>query len=244
MLKGLPQIIDNAVTFNMEADSLNCCILGEDATPDTEEFKLFIKEVHREMTVKTGQKCTAIRRIIVPENLVEAVQLALSARLQKTTIGNPATDGVRMGAMASHEQMKEVLKSAQLLAEESELVYGSFERNFEVLGADINKGAFLAPMLFVNDKPLQKQKVHQIEAFGPVSTIMPYNSLEEAIELANMGKGSLVSSIVTNDDKIAKDYVPWGSALSRTYFGAQPGRCQRKYRAWFSDAINVARWAG
>ncbi len=207
MLKGLPQIIDNAVTFNMEADSLNCCILGEDATPDTEEFKLFIKEVHREMTVKTGQKCTAIRRIIVPENLVEAVQLALSARLQKTTIGNPATDGVRMGAMASHEQMKEVLKSAQLLAEESELVYGSFERNFEVLGADINKGAFLAPMLFVNDKPLQKQKVHQIEAFGPVSTIMPYNSLEEAIELANMGKGSLVSSIVTNDDKIAKDYV-------------------------------------
>ncbi len=207
MLKGLPQIIDNAVTFNMEADSLNCCILGEDATPDTEEFKLFIKEVHREMTVKTGQKCTAIRRIIVPENLVESVQFALCARLQKTSIGNPTTEGVRMGSMASHEQMKEVLKSAQLLAQENELVYGSFERNFEVLGADINKGAFLAPMLFVNDDPYQKQKAHHIEAFGPVSTIMPYNNLDQAIEIANMGKGSLVSSIVTYDDKIAREYV-------------------------------------
>ncbi len=207
MLKSLPQIINNAVTFNMEADSLNCSILGEDATPDTEEFKLFIKEVHREMTVKCGQKCTAIRRIIVPENLVEDVQLALSARLQKTTIGAPETEGVRMGSLASHEQMEEVLKSAKTLAEENELVYGSFERNFKVLGADVNKGAFLEPFLFVNDNPFQKEKVHHVEAFGPVSTIMPYKNLEEAIEIANMGKGSLVSSIATYDDQIAKKYV-------------------------------------
>jgi len=207
MLKAMPHIINNAVTFNMEADSLNCSILGEDATPDTEEFKLFVKEVHREMTVKAGQKCTAIRRIIVPENLVEDVQLALSARLQKTTIGAPDAEGVRMGTLASEEQLNEVLKSAKILNEESELVYGTFERDFEVLGADASKGAFLQPLLFVNDKPFEKQKVHTVEAFGPVSTIMPYKNMDEAIELAKMGKGSLVSSIATNDDNIAKKYI-------------------------------------
>ncbi len=207
MLKALPHIINEAVTFNMEADSLNCSVLGPDATPDTEEFQLFIKEVHREMTVKTGQKCTAIRRIIVPENLVEDVQLALSARLKKTTIGDPQAEGVRMGSLASHEQLSEVLKSAQLLSQENELVYGSFERDFEVIGADVNKGAFLAPMLFLNDNPFQKTEVHSIEAFGPISTIMPYKNIEEAVELANMGKGSLVSSIATYDDTIARQYV-------------------------------------
>lgn len=207
MLKSLPHIINESVTFNMEADSLNCSVLGPDATPDTEEFKLFIKEVHREMTVKTGQKCTAIRRIIVPENLVEDVQFALSARLKKTTIGDPQAEGVRMGSLASHEQMNEVLKSAKLLSQENELVYGSFERDFEVIGADVNKGAFLAPMLFLNDNPFQKTGVHSIEAFGPISTIMPYKNIEEAVELANMGKGSLVSSIATYDDNIARNYV-------------------------------------
>ncbi len=206
-LKSLPQIINNAVPFNMEADSLNCCILGKDAGPDTEEFKLFIKEVHREMTVKTGQKCTAIRRIIVPSDLVEAVQAALTVRLDRTTIGNPTTEGVRMGTLASEEQRNEVLKSARILAEENELVYGSFERDFEVLGADVNKGAFLRPFLFVNDQPFEKKMVHSVEAFGPVSTIMPYKELEEAIEIAKMGKGSLVSSIVTNDDQIARKYI-------------------------------------
>ena len=206
-LKALPHIINEAVTFNMEADSLNCSVLGPDATPETEEFKLFVKEVHREMTVKCGQKCTAIRRIIVPEHLVEDVQIALSARLQKTTIGAPDVEGVRMGSLASHEQLEEVLKSAQRLAQESELVYGSFERNFEVMGADVQKGAFLAPMLFVNDQPFQKQEVHHIEAFGPVATIMPYKGIAEAIELANLGKGSLVSSIATYDDAIAREYV-------------------------------------
>jgi oxepin-CoA hydrolase/3-oxo-5,6-dehydrosuberyl-CoA semialdehyde dehydrogenase len=207
MLKSMPHIINESVTFNMEADSLNCSVLGPDARPDTEEFQLFVKEVHREMTVKTGQKCTAIRRIIVPENLVEEVQLALSARLKKTTIGDPQAEGVRMGSLASHEQMNEVLKSAKLLSKENELVYGSFERDFEVIGADINKGAFLAPMLFLNDNPFQKIEAHSIEAFGPISTIMPYKNIDEAVELANMGKGSLVSSIATYDDNIAKQYV-------------------------------------
>lgn len=206
-LKALPHIISEAVTFNMEADSLNCSVLGPDATPDTEEFKLFIKEVHREMTTKCGQKCTAIRRVIVPEHLLEEVQLALSARLKKTVIGAPQAEGVRMGALASHEQLEEVLKSARQLAQESELVYGSFERDFEVLGADVQKGAFLAPMLFLNDQPFQKRAVHHTEAFGPVSTLMPYKNLEEAIELANMGKGSLVSSIATYDPKVAQQYV-------------------------------------
>ena len=207
MLKSMPHIIDNAVTFNMEADSLNCSVLGPDATPDTEEFKLFIKEVHREMTVKTGQKCTAIRRVIVPEHLIEDVQLALSARLQKTTIGDPQVEGVRMGALASQEQLEEVLKSARLLSQENELVYGSFERDFEVIGADVNKGAFLAPMLFLNDQPFHKKQVHEIEAFGPIRTLMPYKTIEEAVELANLGKGSLVSSIATYNDKIAREYV-------------------------------------
>lgn len=207
MLKGLPNIINEAVTFNMEADSLNCSVLGADAVPGTPEFDLFVKEVHKEMTVKTGQKCTAVRRIIVPENLVEAVQLALSARLQKTTIGNPELEEVRMGALASNEQLQEVMKSAKILAQENELVYGSFERNFEVIGADINKGAFMAPMLFVNNNPFVKVQAHSVEAFGPISTIMPYKNIDEAIELANMGKGSLVSSIVTFDDNIAREYV-------------------------------------
>ncbi|MFK7799925.1 MAG: phenylacetic acid degradation bifunctional protein PaaZ [Aureispira sp.] len=207
MLKSLPHIINNAVTFNMEADSLNCSVLGPNATPNTEEFKLFIKEVHREMTVKTGQKCTAIRRIIVPEALIEDVQLALSARLQKTTIGDPQAEGVRMGSLASHEQLEEVLKSARLLSQENELIYGSFERDFEVIGADVNQGAFLAPMLFLNDQPFQKKQAHEIEVFGPVSTLMPYKNIDEAVELANLGKGSLVSSIATYDDAIARKYV-------------------------------------
>ena len=207
LLKGLPQIIDKAVTFNMEADSLNCCVLGPDATPDTEEFKLFIKEVHREMTVKTGQKCTAIRRIIVPEALVEDVKIALSSRLQKTVIGNPNNENVRMGALASFEQKKEVLRSAQLLATENELVFGDFDQQFEVIEADSNKGAFMQPMLFVNGDPMQYQQVHEVEAFGPVSTIMPYKDLNQAIEIANMGKGSLVSSIATYDDEFARQYV-------------------------------------
>ncbi len=206
MLKAHPRLLEEAVPFNMEADSLNASILGEDAVPGTEEFDLFIKEVQREMTVKAGQKCTAVRRIIVPEKLVEDVQIALGKRLAQTVIGNPAVEGVRMGALAGLEQVKEVKEKVAQLSASQKIVFGDID-NFEVTGADKSKGAFLSPILFLNENPFTNTDCHNIEAFGPVSTIIPYKTLDEAIELANMGKGSLVCSIVTNDDKIAKEFV-------------------------------------
>jgi len=206
MLKAHPRLLEEAVPFNMEADSLNASILGEDAVPGTEEFDLFIKEVQREMTVKAGQKCTAVRRIIVPEKLVEDVQIALGKRLAQTVIGNPAVEGVRMGALAGLEQVKEVKEKVAQLSASQKIVFGDVN-NFEVTGADKSKGAFLSPILFLNENPFTNTDCHNIEAFGPVSTIIPYKTLDEAIELANMGKGSLVCSIVTNDDKIAKEFV-------------------------------------
>jgi oxepin-CoA hydrolase / 3-oxo-5,6-dehydrosuberyl-CoA semialdehyde dehydrogenase len=206
MLKSNPRLIEKAVSFNMEADSLNCSVLGEDAVPGTAEFDLFIKEVQREMTVKAGQKCTAVRRIIVPEKLVEDVQIALGKRLSKTTIGDPSVEGVRMGALAGNEQKTEVTEKVKQLAQSQEIVYGSLEE-FEVTGADKNKGAFISPILFLNDDPFNKTDCHNVEAFGPVSTILPYKMIEEAIELAKMGKGSLVCSIITNDMKIAEQFV-------------------------------------
>lgn len=206
MLKSHPRLLEEAVPFNMEADSLNASILGEDAVPGTEEFELFIKEVQREMTVKAGQKCTAVRRIIVPEKLVEDVQIALGKRLAQTVIGNPEVEGVRMGSLAGLEQVKEVREKVEQLSKTQKMVFGNLD-NYEVVGADKNKGAFMSPILFVNDNPFVNTDCHNIEAFGPVSTIIPYNNIEEAIELANMGKGSLVCSIVTNDDKIAKKFV-------------------------------------
>ncbi|MEM9984566.1 MAG: phenylacetic acid degradation bifunctional protein PaaZ [Bacteroidota bacterium] len=207
MLKSHPNIIERAIPFNMEADSLNAAILGPDVTPDSPEFSLFIKEVRREMTVKAGQKCTAIRRIIVPENLVEEVQIALGKQLAKTTIGSPNDERVRMGALVSREQVEEVRRRLEILAGESELVYGALDGDFEVLGADREKGAFLSPMLFRNDQPFERTQVHVTEAFGPVGTLMPYQSLDEAISLAQMGKGSLVSTIATADDDVAKEFV-------------------------------------
>ena len=206
MLKSHPNILENAVPFNMEADSLNCSVLGEDAVPGTPEFELFIKEVRKEMTVKCGQKCTAIRRIIVPENLVEDVQISLGQQLAKTTIGDPAVEGVRMGALAGKVQVEEVRERVAQLANTSEIVYGDLE-NFEVMGANKEKGAFLSPILMLQNDPFTNQDVHNVEAFGPVSTIIPYKNLDEAIKLANMGKGSLCCSIATADDKIARDYV-------------------------------------
>jgi oxepin-CoA hydrolase/3-oxo-5,6-dehydrosuberyl-CoA semialdehyde dehydrogenase len=206
MLKSNPRLIEKAVSFNMEADSLNCSVLGEDAIPGTPEFDLFIKEVQREMTVKAGQKCTAVRRIIVPEKVVEDVQIALGKRLSKTTIGDPSIEGVRMGSLAGNEQKIEVTEKVLQLAQSQEIVYGSL-KEFEVTGADKNKGAFISPILFLNDDPFNKTDCHNVEAFGPVSTILPYKTIDEAIELARMGKGSLVCSIITNDMKIAEQFV-------------------------------------
>ena len=203
-LKSHPKIVENAVPFNMEADSLNCSVLGEDSVPGTAEFDIFIKEVLKEMTVKAGQKCTAIRRIIVPENLVEDVKNALTLKLTKTTIGDPQIEGVRMGSLAGKDQESEVSEKINLLKESQSLVY---QKELDLIGADKDKGSFVPPTLFLNEKPFTKTDCHEIEAFGPVATIMPYNDIEEAIELSRMGKGSLVSSIITNDMKIANDFV-------------------------------------
>lgn len=206
LLKANPIIAQENVPFNLEADSLNASILGEKATPGTEEFELFIKEVTREMTVKSGQKCTAVRRIIVPESLVEDVQKALSARLASVKIGDPAVEGVRMGSLASLGQVEAVRNSVLELKKSQSIVYGDLD-DFEVIGADKSKGAFFSPILFRNDNPFKQTEVHEIEAFGPVATLMPYKSLDQAIELAKMGKGSLVSSIVTPCNKEATEYV-------------------------------------
>ncbi len=206
ILKALPHIVENSVPFNLEADSLNASILGEKATPDTEEFKLFIKECTKEITVKAGQKCTAVRRMIVPENLIDEVEKAIASRLSTTTIGDPSQEGVRMGALATNLQVERVRENVELLAKSQDIVYGDLD-NFEVLGADKNKGAFFSPILFRNNDPFTKTDVHEIECFGPVSTIMPYKSLDDAIELSRMGKGSLVSSIVTPCNDEAKEYV-------------------------------------
>ena len=206
ILKGLPHIADRSVAFNLEADSLNACILGEKAVPGTAEFDLFIKEVTKEITVKAGQKCTAVRRIFVPESLIDEVQTALIKRLGSTMVGDPSVEGVRMGALATKLQVERVRENAQRLAASQEIVFGSLDE-VQVHGAEAKHGAFFSPMLFRNDNPFQKTDVHDIECFGPVSTIMPYKSLDDAIALARMGKGSLVSSIVTPDDQEAMDYV-------------------------------------
>jgi oxepin-CoA hydrolase/3-oxo-5,6-dehydrosuberyl-CoA semialdehyde dehydrogenase len=206
MLKASPQIAAESVAFNLEADSLNATILGKHATPGTEEFDLFIKETVKEITIKAGQKCTAVRRIIVPEDLIDEVQKGISARLASTKIGDPSVEGVRMGALATRLQVERVHASVKQLALSQDIVFGSLDE-FEVTGADKNIGAFMSPILFLNSDPFNKTDVHDIEAFGPVSTIMPYKTIDDAIELAKMGKGSLVSSIVTPDNKEATEYV-------------------------------------
>jgi oxepin-CoA hydrolase/3-oxo-5,6-dehydrosuberyl-CoA semialdehyde dehydrogenase len=206
LLKSHPSVLNNSVRFNMEADSLNCCILGKDATPDTEEFKLFIKEVAKEMTVKAGQKCTAIRRTIVPEHLTQDVIHALSERLKGTVIGDPAVEGVRMGPLVNKAQVKDVKEKVRQLMNSCEVVYGDLDQ-VNVVGADSERGSFISSMLLYCKDPLKSLEPHSIEAFGPVSTVMSYRNTEEAAELAKMGKGSLVGSVFTNDNSFAKEIV-------------------------------------
>lgn len=206
MLKSGKRILQENVPFTMEADSLNCIVLGEDVKPGMPEWDLFIKEVRKEMTTKCGQKCTAIRRIFVPENKLEDVQIALGKALAQTTIGNPLNEKVRMGSLAGETQRREVKEQIQKLLASSQIIYGSLD-SVELIDADVQKGAFMSPILLLNEQPLSSKEVHEVEAFGPVSTLMPYTSTAEAIALAKMGKGSLVSSIVTADKNIAKEYV-------------------------------------
>ncbi len=206
MLKAHPAIINESVPFNMEADSLNCIVLGSDVEPASAEWDLFIKEVRKEMTIKAGQKCTAIRRIFVPDNKIEAVWKAVATALQQTTIGNPLNEKVRMGSLAGQTQKQEVKEQVQKLLAGSQLVYGSLD-SVELLDADAAKGAFLSPLLLVNETPFTSEAVHNVEAFGPVSTIMPYKNIDDAIELSKKGKGSLCSSIVTANSTLARQYV-------------------------------------
>ena len=205
-LKSNRTIIDNSVRFNQEADSLNFSMLGPDATPGTDEFDLFVKEVAREMTSKTGQKCTAIRRTLVPENMVADVMKAIAARLQTTTIGDPSVEGVRMGPLAGRGQVTEVRHNVDQIASDAELVYGNPD-HVDVVGADPSKGAFFPMLLFYDDQPFKKTAPHDVEAFGPVNTVMPYKSIDDAVELAKRGRGSLVGSVFTSSDDTARRMV-------------------------------------
>jgi oxepin-CoA hydrolase / 3-oxo-5,6-dehydrosuberyl-CoA semialdehyde dehydrogenase len=205
-LKSHPVILRENIPFNMEADSLNCIVLGPDVEPSMPEWEIFIKEVRKEMTVKAGQKCTAIRRIFVPAAKLDEVQISLGQALAQTTIGNPVLEKVRMGPLAAEAQRTEVKEQVRKLLAVSQLVYGSLD-SVELLDADFSKGAFVSPMLLLNEDPFLTDESHNIEAFGPVSTLMPYNNLEEAITLSKKGKGSLCTTIVTTNYQIAKEYV-------------------------------------
>lgn len=204
-LRTHPNVVAQAVRFNAEADSLNCSILGPDAKPDTEEFDLFVQQLVTEMTVKAGQKCTAIRRALVPAELVDDVVETVSARLSKVTVGNPSASDVGMGALASLEQREEVRRSLKALLEAGRCVHGDPDQ-VEVHGADSEQGAFLSPILLRCDDPDLPQP-HEVEAFGPVSTILPYDGAEQAVELARRGRGSLVGSVVSADVEFARDVV-------------------------------------
>jgi oxepin-CoA hydrolase / 3-oxo-5,6-dehydrosuberyl-CoA semialdehyde dehydrogenase len=206
MLKQTPAIVNENVPFNMEADSLNCIVLGEEVTPGKPEWEIFVKEVRKEMTLKAGQRCTGIRRIFVPENRMEDMWKAVASSLSQTVIGNPLHEKVRMGSLAGQGQREEVKAQVQKLLASSQIVYGSLD-SVEVVDADAKKGAFISPVLLMNEKPFAAKEAHEVEAFGPVSTIMPYKNLDEAIALSKLGKGSLVSTIVTADYKQARQYV-------------------------------------
>ena len=210
-LRVHPNLIRQSVPFNAEADSLNCAILAPDVNPDDEEFDLFVKEVAREMTTKAGQKCTAIRRAIVPRQQLDAVAEKLRARLAKTVVGDPAVEGVRMGALASHAQQADVADRLATLLKSTELLYGARD-GFAPQGDGVAEGAFFAPTLLACRRPFAAPAVHEVEAFGPVSTLMAYDGLEEALALAALGKGSLVGTLVTRDPQVAARAIPVAAA--------------------------------
>jgi oxepin-CoA hydrolase/3-oxo-5,6-dehydrosuberyl-CoA semialdehyde dehydrogenase len=216
-LRVHPNLIRNSIPFNAEADSLNCAILAPDVTPDDEEFELFIKEVAREMTVKAGQKCTAIRRAIVPRQHLDAVAEKLKARLAKVVVGDPSIEGVRMGALASHAQQADVAERVALLRQGAELAYGGGSADFAPVGEGVANGAFFQPTLLIARDAFARDganaAVHDIEAFGPVSTLMAYDGIDEALALAARGKGSLVASLVTKEPATAARMVPVMAAL-------------------------------
>jgi oxepin-CoA hydrolase/3-oxo-5,6-dehydrosuberyl-CoA semialdehyde dehydrogenase len=210
-LRANVNLIREAVPFTAEADSLNCAILAPDVTPDDEEFDLFVKEVAREMTGKAGQKCTAIRRVIVPEQYVDAVGERLRARLGKIVVGNPKVEGVRMGALASMDQHRDVSERVEMLARGNEVLFSARD-GFNPVGDNCASGAFFSPTLILCRNGMDNDAVHDVEAFGPVSTMMTYRDIDEALHLAARGKGSLVTTLVTKDPAIAAHAVPVAAA--------------------------------
>ncbi|MGQ2902007.1 phenylacetic acid degradation bifunctional protein PaaZ [Neoaquamicrobium sediminum] len=218
MLRANPRLIANSVRFIAEQDSLNASILGPDASPGTPEFDAFVKEVHREMTAKAGQKCTAMRRLIVPAAHRDALIEAVADRLAKTVIGNPRDEATRMGALASLAQRDDVREKVEAIAREARLVHGD-PRKVDVSGADAEKGAFISPLLFACDDPDGAEGIHAVEAFGPVSTVMGYRDIAHAAALANRGGGSLVASVFTRDPVVARQVVEVAGAFhGRLYF--------------------------
>lgn len=203
-LRSHPALVRNAVRFSAEADSLNLAALGPDASPGTEEFDLFVKALTTEMTVKAGQKCTAIRRAFVPRDRVDAVVEAASERLRKIVVGAPEAEGVRMGALASLDQREEVRRSVKALRDAGRVVFGDPDR-VEVVGADADRGAFVSPLLLVGDP--ERAEPHEVEAFGPVATVLPYDSTAQLIDYAARGQGSLAGSVVSADPQFVREVV-------------------------------------
>jgi oxepin-CoA hydrolase / 3-oxo-5,6-dehydrosuberyl-CoA semialdehyde dehydrogenase len=206
-LQRIPAIAENSVRFIAERDSLNAAILGADVREDDPEFDLFVKEVAREITTKAGQRCTCIRRAIVPRSMMDRVQSALVARLDRAVLGDPRSDAVTMGALVSRGQREDVLAAVKELAQEAIVVYGDLDAPPHLVDADAKAGAFLSPIVLRCDRPLQANRVHSVEAFGPVTTLMAYDAIDDAIEIANRGEGSLVASIFSYDTATADALV-------------------------------------
>ncbi len=211
-LRVNPNLIRRSVPFNAEADSLNCSILAPDVQPGDPEFDLFVKEVLREMSAKAGQKCTAIRRAIVPQAQADAVASALRERLAKIKIGDPAIEGVRMGALASRAQQADVAERLAALARGNEVIFGERD-GFAPIGEGVGDGAFFPPTLLLCRDPMHNEAVHQVEAFGPVSTLMTYGDFDEALALAAKGRGSLVGSVITKTPSLAAQAVYHAAAF-------------------------------
>ncbi|MFC0227324.1 phenylacetic acid degradation bifunctional protein PaaZ [Serratia aquatilis] len=207
-LRAHPRLLEKSIPFTMEADSLNCCVLGQDVTPEMPEFSLFIKEVSREMTSKSGQKCTAIRRIIVPAARVEEVQQALLQRFASVKIGDPQREEVRMGPLVSQEQRDDVQQKVDFLLQNGcEPLCGAAWQQMALIDDNVQQGAFYPITLLYCADPFNHQAVHGTEAFGPVATLMPYQDSEQAIELALLGQGSLAGSLVTADEALATRFI-------------------------------------
>jgi oxepin-CoA hydrolase / 3-oxo-5,6-dehydrosuberyl-CoA semialdehyde dehydrogenase len=211
-LQRHPAIAREGVRFIAERDSLNAAVLGPDATPGTPEFDLFVREVVREMTVKAGQKCTAIRRAFVPASTMNATEAALKRALSEVVVGDPRQDGVGMGPLVSIAQRDDVRTRISELSSETRIVFGDPDR-VELKDCDATKGAFLSPLLLRCDQPGKAHLVHEIEPFGPVATLMPYRDLDDAVALVNRGKGSLVMSLFTHDPAVAREIISGAAAF-------------------------------